>query len=97
MDERDATIQHLKNRDQKLREAIEQLVYQDKKKRERAKAGLHDIRVKLVSLKWAVHLLSDTFDSTDDEERSQLSALKHAANELARMVTDLSRTLDDPA
>lgn len=97
MDDKDKTIQSLKERDKKLREAIEQLEYQYKKKREHATSGLHDIRVKLTHLKWAAHLLADNSETKNQERKEQLAAVKSSTAEALRMVEDLMRTLDDPA
>ncbi|OJI06411.1 hypothetical protein BK004_03650 [bacterium CG10_46_32] len=97
MDERDKTIQSLKERDKKLRESIEQLTYRHEKKLSHAKSGLHDIRVKLTALKWTVQLLSDNLDADNAEHKNQLAAAKHATADLVRMVEDLGRTLEDPA
>jgi len=97
MDERDTTIQHLKNRDQKLRDALEQLTFRHAKKNEHAHKGLHNIRVKLTSLKWTTQLLSDNADMQNDDKQVQLNAIVHSTAELVRMVEDLKRTLEDPA
>lgn len=96
MDERDKTIEHLKKRDKKLREAIEQLKFQNKNKREHTQKSLHEIRVNLTSLKWTVHLLSDNIDPRGDERKEHLDAVKQRTAEALRMVEDLIRTLEDP-
>lgn len=97
MDEYQKTIHSLKERDQKLREAIDQLAYQHKKKNEFTQKSLQRIRVRLASLKWTIQIFHNNAELEDPEERKQLDAIMRASADLLRLAEDLIRTLDDPA
>lgn len=97
MDERDQTIHALKERDKELRQTIERLNFRHTQKNEHTQKNLHNIRVKLASLKWTTQHLNDAAELKDEEHKDQLQAITHTTAELGRMVEDATRELEDPS